>query len=157
VTLSLLTSANYTVTNPAAATITILDRPLDIWNRANFTAGELANPQISGDTADPDGDGLSNLMEYAMGLSPKTHDFNPFNPQITNGYFIITYSRSKFATDAAIVMETSTDLVTWSSGSGYFQPVNVVDEVTNQVITAQAATPINAGTNVFVRLRATRL
>ena len=103
--LTLLASTNYTITNPSSATVTILDRPLNAWRRANFTASELANPQISGDAADPDGDGISNLMEYAMGLPPKTRNSNPLNPQIVNGYFTITYSRSKAAKDVAATLQ----------------------------------------------------
>jgi uncharacterized delta-60 repeat protein len=41
------------------------------WQAANFTPAELANPAISGDSADPDLDGINNLLEYAFGLPPK--------------------------------------------------------------------------------------
>jgi hypothetical protein len=41
------------------------------WKSANFTAAELANPNISGDNADPDGDGLSNIAEYIAGTNPR--------------------------------------------------------------------------------------
>jgi hypothetical protein len=32
---------------------------------------ELTNPTVSGDDADPDGDGIPNLLEYAFALNPK--------------------------------------------------------------------------------------
>jgi hypothetical protein len=157
VTLSLSASTNYAVTNPANATVTILDRPLNAWRRANFTTAELANPQISGDNADPDGDGISNLMEYAMGLPPKVANANPLNPQIVNGNFTITYSRSKGATDVATTLQSSTDLVNWQSGPSYFQQVNTVDQVTNQLITAQTTVPVNVSSKTYVRLVVTKL
>ena len=155
--MTLLASTNYTVTNPSSATVTILDRPLNAWRRANFTASELANPQISGDAADPDGDGISNLMEYAMGLPPKTRNSNPLNPQIVNGYFTITYSRSKAAKDVAATLQTSSDLMNWQSGPAYFQQPNVVDQVTNQLVTVQTAAPVTAGAKTFFRLVVTKL
>jgi len=36
---------------------------------------------VSGDAANPDGDGLPNLLEYALGLSPKSADGNPLTRQ----------------------------------------------------------------------------
>jgi hypothetical protein len=156
VTLSLLASTNYTITNPASATVTILDRPLDAWRRANFTAGQLANPQISGDSAEPAGDGLSNLMKYVMGLPPLVPATNVLNPQILNGYFTITYSRSKSATDVAVTLQTSADLTNWFSGPAYFQQLNAVDEVTNTLITTQATAPVSSASQAFVRFQVTK-
>jgi hypothetical protein len=72
VTLNLIPSASYLLTTLTNATVNILDRPLNTWLRSNFTAAELANPRISGDAADPDQDRIPNLVEYALGLSPKT-------------------------------------------------------------------------------------
>jgi alpha-N-arabinofuranosidase len=157
VTLSLIASTNYAATNPASATVTILDRPLDAWRRANFTAGQLANPQISGDSAEPAGDGLSNLIKYAMGLPPLVPATNVLNPQILNGYLDITYSRSLAARDVAITLETSTNLTSWQTGPAYFQQLNVIDQVTNQIVTAQATAPVSAGSKAFVRFVVTKL
>ncbi|HUF63630.1 MAG TPA: lamin tail domain-containing protein, partial [Verrucomicrobiales bacterium] len=38
------------------------------WLARHFTAEEIDDPAVSGDHADPDGDGLSNLIEFALGL-----------------------------------------------------------------------------------------
>ena len=47
----------------------------DAWRQDNFTGeGELDDPNISGPDADPDGDGIPNLLEYAMGLDPNDYD-----------------------------------------------------------------------------------
>jgi hypothetical protein len=48
--------------------------PYQEWLSANFTGAELSNPNLSGRNADPDGDLLSNLAEYGMGLNPRTFD-----------------------------------------------------------------------------------
>jgi hypothetical protein len=63
VTLALLASTNYTITNPAGATVTLLDQPLHAWQRANFTPIQLTNSQISGNNATPANDGLPNLVK----------------------------------------------------------------------------------------------
>jgi hypothetical protein len=44
------------------------------WKTARFSADELAQPAIAGDDADPDRDGLGNLLEYALGLHPRHAD-----------------------------------------------------------------------------------
>jgi hypothetical protein len=38
------------------------------WQPRHLTPAELADPAISGDGADLDGDGLPNLVEHALGL-----------------------------------------------------------------------------------------
>src|SRR5262249_29930012 len=115
VTLTLSASPNYQLTSLSNATAVIKDRPLDDWRKSNFVAGELTNASISGDLADPDGDGLVSLMEFAMGLPPKLANMNALNPRIESGQFMITYARNKAATDLLLTLETSTDLTTWSA------------------------------------------
>jgi hypothetical protein len=42
----------------------------DNWKPTHFGAAALANPALSGPTADPDFDGLSNLLEFALNTRP---------------------------------------------------------------------------------------
>lgn len=157
VTLLLQASANYSRTSLSSATVVIQDRPVDAWRKANFTAGELLDPNISGDAADPDHDGLVNLVEYALGLNPKSADGNPFSPSVSGGYFTLSYTRSKAATDVAVVVEQSGDLFSWQSGPAYLQQVDCVDAGAVQQITVRLVTPVNAQTKSFVRLKVSRL
>ncbi|HSU54575.1 MAG TPA: PKD domain-containing protein, partial [Candidatus Dormibacteraeota bacterium] len=58
--------------NTAQGLVTItVNSKFDAWRAATFTAVELANTNISGASANPDGDRFPNLLEYAMGLEPK--------------------------------------------------------------------------------------
>jgi hypothetical protein len=41
------------------------------WKQTYFTAAELADPNISGDNADPDGDTMSNSAEFIAGTHPR--------------------------------------------------------------------------------------
>ncbi|MBN8461178.1 MAG: delta-60 repeat domain-containing protein [Verrucomicrobia bacterium] len=51
-------------------TVAYDNTPLGIWRYLNF--GTISNDGSSADGADPDHDGISNLMEYACNLDPKT-------------------------------------------------------------------------------------
>jgi hypothetical protein len=158
VTLTLLPSANYSLTTVSNATAVIHDRPIDAWRLNSFTAAELADPSISGDLADPDHDGLSNLMDYALGLPPKgpTAANRPYG-SITNGYFTLTYTRAYAATDVSLVVEQSNDLVNWQSGPAYLQQTSCVDEGATQRITVQLSAPVAGASASYLRLRVTRL
>lgn len=43
---------------------------VDAWKSAYFTPDQLTNSTVSGDSADPDGDGFSNYQEYVAGTHP---------------------------------------------------------------------------------------
>jgi Ig-like domain CHU_C associated len=83
-TLSLAVSGNFwvrasTVAGMAdsnTATVTVND-PLVTWKNNQFSAQNLANPLISGPSADPDGDGMTNTAEYIFGLVPLVAEPSP--------------------------------------------------------------------------------
>jgi hypothetical protein len=52
-------------------TITVTQTLYQVWAADCFTAGERADAAISGETADPDDDGFSNVEEYIAGTNPK--------------------------------------------------------------------------------------
>jgi uncharacterized repeat protein (TIGR03803 family) len=67
-----------TVTGPvsqtsSAATLTVTDT-FNSWSSRFFTPTELGNAQISGAAADPEGDGVPNLIEFAFNLQPRIAD-----------------------------------------------------------------------------------
>jgi hypothetical protein len=158
VTLTLVSSTNFSLTGLSNATAVLYDRPINIWRRANFTAAELADPSISGDLADPAHDGFSNLMKYALGLPPKTPVFtNAPQVSLQNGYFLLSYTRSDAATDVSLVLEKSDDLAQWQSASSSLQPVSCVDDGTLQYITVRLSTPTASAPASFIRLKASRL
>ena len=157
VTLNLMPSTNFIFTALSNAAVNILDRPINNWLRANFTLTERTNLLISGDAANPDADGLPNLLEYALGLSPKTANANPLSPASTNGTFQITYSQSTTAVDVNLLAEWSPDLANWFSGSSFLQISAVVDQSSNRLITLQTTGSTLTNRTGFFRLRANRI
>lgn len=97
-----------------AAIVTIQDKPFDAWRFANFSTAELSDSSISGETADPDHDGIPNLIEYALGLNPKSFDHLPVTLANLGGYLAITSPKSPAATDITWNAETSGDLKSWT-------------------------------------------
>ena len=50
----------------------------EAWRARHFSIAELSDPDVSGDGADPDGDGISNLIEYSQNLDPRSADHEPW-------------------------------------------------------------------------------
>ncbi len=91
--------------------------PLEVWRLAVF-GEEAGQPDIAGNFADPDGDGLANLLEYALGQEPRQFTTAVPETSWSAGAFQLTYTSNLQATDARLLIETSPDLLTWTEPTG---------------------------------------
>jgi hypothetical protein len=130
------------------ATVTIEDKPADAWKIANFSPADLADPAISGDTADPDGDGLANLAEYALGLPPKSSGVSPVSTIDANGYLALTVAKNPAATDITWGAQVTGDFSTWPAAT-------VVTNTTGTFTARDNVLKVSAGRR-FIRLKITR-
>jgi hypothetical protein len=125
------------------------------WVKANFQPKDPPAGQAA--TADPDHDGIVNILEYAFGLNPKVPDRTglPYAGFVRTDqiYGRLTYLRPKTApADLIYEWQASTDLLNW-------QPANVIAEgetaaqgdCTAVMVRTQA--PINSTTTGFYRLQ----
>ncbi len=142
----------------ANATITLRDQPIDAWRHANFTTTELANSAISGDLADLDRDGIANLVEYALGLDPKTPNANAVpSTAINNGGFPeLTFTKSTTAVDVGYIVEVSTNLVDWNSVETVAAAPVLPASTTTQTVSVPSPAMIGSAPVQFMRLRITR-
>jgi chondroitin AC lyase len=99
-------------------------------------------------TADPDGDGLVNLLEYALDLDPLAASATNMSTALNaNGKLSLTFFRARPASELTYTVQASSDLVTWT------------DLITNpgsfdQNVTVTDAPPAGAPRR-FMRLRVT--
>jgi len=125
---------------------------VDLWKQAKFTSAELANPAISGDDANPDGDALRNLLEYAMGTEPKLADTRgPPTLALANGIFNLSYTHFKAAADVSLTLEVSSNLTDWTP----VPPSQAIDNGPIETLTLQEAVSTNSAR--FFRFKASRL
>ena len=86
------------------------------WRLDNFSLAELNDLSISADSADPDDDGISNLMERAIYSDPKTiNETAPIGIDVINNDLIISFYRARNFENlkTSLVLEKSVDLVNW--------------------------------------------
>jgi hypothetical protein len=119
---------------------------LESWRMAYFDTTDNAGD--AADAADPDHDGIPNLLEYAAGSYPTVTNATSLSVAVTNNHVAVTFNRAKAATDVTIYVEAANslpDLISggmeiWSSavepypgGSVLTLPVRVIDpqEITN--------------------------
>ena len=142
----------------ANATVTIHDQPIDAWRFSHFSTAELANPAISGDLADGEGDGIVNVVEYALNLDPKIVDVNALPAAFVNagGFPSLTYTAVESAVDINYAVELSTDLVTWNAITPTAVSPLVVDNGATNTVTVSSPNTLNAQPKQFLRLRVTR-
>ena len=143
----------------STSTVTLQDKPYDAWRFTRFTGAQLADSAVSGPSADPDADGIPNLLEYAFALEPFTPDPGgalPTHAVDAGGYLTFTYFHPSARTELTYTVEWSADLLAaWQSGQNYVTetarvPVSGGEQVTVSTLATAATQPLQ-----FLRLRVT--
>ena len=130
------------------------------WQEQNFSAADAANPAVGGPNADPDGDGLSNLLEYALGTSPRQATPGAIVTGVQSlagqSYLTLTYHQLEYSADLAYQPQASTDLVHWQAAT----PPEVVSSATDngdgtETTVVRDAHPLGTFPRRFLRLQVT--
>jgi hypothetical protein len=132
------------------------DTPYDAWRAKYFSATELTNAAISGDGADPDGDGFPNLVEFAFNLNPRT--FSPstlpraFVQNVSGQDFLfVQYTQRNAPAGVQYILQASTDMSSWISAD--FTVDSAVDNGDGtSLVTVRLLSPVAETSNLFVRV-----
>lgn len=119
------------------------------WRYQHF--GSVAGTGSAADDADPDADGLTNLLEYALGTLPTHASPSPWTASMTGGFLSLSVGRNATASGVTWSAESSSDLITWHPE----QTVTLIDNA--DTFSARDSVPMNAATRRFMRLRLSAL
>lgn len=124
--------------------------PAKSWRFRHF--GSLALEGDAAWDADPDGDGVPNILEYALGGDPhEPHTVPRAQPGWTEHgeetYFTFRINRNPDAHGIAFLVETSIDLEDWLNGSDH---IVILDEEPDY-IRVRSTTPLSSETIRFMR------
>jgi hypothetical protein len=80
-----------------------------------YDAWQLANGGVGSGDSDHDGDGVSNLMEYAFGMNPRNSSDASLlpRPELADGRLRLRYSQSPGVVGITYGAEWTSDLVNW--------------------------------------------
>ena len=162
--LTLASGTDYLTSAPNSATVIIVgDSGYDAWRITKFNAAELLSPLISGPTASPTGDGVSNLLKYALGLDPHVANAGALpRPQFTNiaglNYVTLNVVRPAGRANVTYLAEVSGDLQAWSGTAADLQTTiqSNVPSPGLETVTYRDLTPVDpAHVQRFMRIRVT--
>lgn len=126
------------------------------WRSLRFGPEEKDVESISGPQADPDNDGIPNLLEYALARDPTapsrknlpTPIIEEFEEEL---YLTFTYTRIKPAADLEFIVETSHDMADWRTDETVV--ANIEDLGSRERITVRDTQPWDSTASRFLRLR----
>jgi hypothetical protein len=145
------TAATSIVMNEADSVTAHFVLPLATWKGQKFTAGELADPAVSGDDADPDNDGVTNWREYLHGSHPKQAGSKGVSPvTLENGFMRVVYTRNLGAEGGAtLVCEAARSLAAWNAPDLRERILSTVDGIES----VEALLPLTGHETGFLRFR----
>lgn len=131
-------------------------RPWENWISTNWLPATASI--TNGPAADPDGDGIPNALEYALGLNPNAASSIGL-PQLSlvtesgETYGALTFTRNKAATDMNYLPSVRSELDSgdWTTLT---QVVSVVDHGVTETVTMRDSVPHAASAARFFQFRA---
>ncbi len=120
------------------------------WSQRHLASFSAADQDPA---ADADRDGLSNLIEYALGSSPSAPSAPP-ELILSGGRLALRYQVSRFADPSLqIIPQVSADLHTWLEGGTYLNQFIAEQSDTSETHVAEALDAVGSTGQRFLRLK----
>jgi hypothetical protein len=150
-----LTAENASGKTSAEITVIVAPNPgvfID-WQQIHWPG--VNDPEITGPQADPDHDGLANLVEFALGLPPTTPSTQPLAVTETDPQMIVNYAKSRHTTGVTTSVEWSDFLTpeSWTT-EGVSAPTIVPPDTDPDRVNLLVSLPTGTDRR-FVRLKIT--
>jgi rhamnogalacturonan endolyase len=140
-------------TSPNSAQVSAIPaQNLAQWTASYFPG--VSDPNVIGPSADPDGDSLSNLVEYLLGTNPAVPDSAGAAMSSAadgDGNLVLTFRLSKNLTGVTYSVQQSTDLVNWTDTG--VTPTVQSDQGAYTIM--QAVVPLGSNAKLYLRLNVT--
>ena len=162
-TLTLAPGFGYALGTGVAGTIQIQDSPLDAWKIAAFGSLQNAQSALAADTADWEGDGIANAVEFGLDATPTAPDASRLptvNRELIGGseYLTLTFRRKK-PTPAGLnyIVESTGDLAAAVWTPAVIVPGFPADNGNGtETVKARDTVPVLGQAARFMRLRVVR-
>jgi hypothetical protein len=126
----------------------------DAWAYSKGLTGGSGSPTDPAKTADPDKDGVANVLEFYLDGNPLTGDAPNIQPSVAGGNLVLTYSRRDDAESLNIVPQSGIDLTNWATlVNGVNGVVISVDERGADPDLVTIRIPMGSEPRIFARLK----
>jgi len=157
----------------STASLTIIETPYNAWLYSVYGAN-ASNPAYAATTATPSGDGITNLVKYAMNISPLVNAQSQLPTEaLANGHAQITFQWNYNISDVTYVIQASdtlgggwTPIATYTAAGGWvanlagvtISPGSVAGTAPYQYepVTVTDPTTLGPQQNRFLRVDVTR-
>lgn len=129
------------------------------WVGSHFSEAEQGDASVSGPEADPDGDGIENLVEYALGLDPRQPGVDGLPVTglgsftvggETDQYLILEVTRPDSIEDVGYEVQVAGELTNWGTGAVLAESIPNQDGTTTYIY--RDSVPMGAEARRFMRL-----
>ncbi len=131
--------------------------PVQSWRLQYF--GTSLDSGSAADTANPAGDGVCNLVKYALGMNPDVNSIAGLPVMsVSGGHLELQFDRNLSATDVTYTVEASSDLANWtavatlSAGSSTWTQSGATVTDNDGAVTVVDSTAVGSQSRLFLQL-----
>lgn len=127
--------------------------PIAGWRQTYF--GTPKNSGNAANSADPQNDGIANILAYAFGLNPLLHNSDPISVGQSGNFLTLTFRRPHPApSDISYLPQVAADVTSgvWNSGPTYTSQAVVNNGDGTETVTVTDLTPIGSVQAHFMRI-----